>query len=211
MNINKKSIVFAAFCFFSAPSMAVEYKYSTYNLGQSVADPGKTDAIPADILYAGKFFQYFGRKSSCNTSATSCTHTVGSGSTVSASWKTGVSATTKLSVDSWVGVDVQVSSEFGKIVTDSDNFTYSTTYGPGKTAESATYVERYLDTFKFYGAWDYVGRARCAVILNCYKYQWNPDKYVGSISALTTTSTEQTYTTLIYKTGQRPDYVLEAD
>lgn len=192
---------------------AAEYKYRSSNKVAGFGDPSRIDAV-SGYVYAGKFFQWFGKKTSCDKAAPqACSATITSSRSVETAWKVGEEVVLKANFD-WGGVDGKVTAEYSYKTTDTDTFSTTTYFNPGYTAEESTYVDRDLVKTSYYGVWVKIADGvRCPTtgISNCAKYQWKPEDYLGNIDGLVQRSGEQTFKFLVYPTGKRPAYKLEAD
>jgi membrane carboxypeptidase/penicillin-binding protein len=133
--------------------------------------------------------------------------------TVETAWKVGAEVAVKTKW-AWEGVDGKLVGDYSKKTTDTDTFSVTTYISPGYTAEASTYVDRDLVKTSYYGVWVRIADGvRCpgTILLNCAKYEWKPNEYLGNIDGLKQRSGEQTFKFLIYVSGQRPAYKLEAD
>lgn len=192
---------------------AAEYKYRRYDKVAGFGDSTRIDSV-SGYVYAGKFFQWFGKKTACDKSAPqACYVTQTSAQAVETAWKVGAEVVAK-STFSWGGVDGKLVGEYARKTTDTDTFAVTTYISPGYTAEASTYVDRDLVKTSYYGVWVRIADGvRCpgTILLNCAKYEWKPQEFLGNIEGLLQRSGEQTFTFLIYPTGKRPAYKLEAD
>jgi hypothetical protein len=208
----------AVLCSLAAQASAEQYKYRLVNQVDAFLDGSKTTTLSATVGKAGKYYQWFGEKTACAKNAVeNCETTHIKTKKEQTKWLVG-SETTASGGLTWFGSEVnleeKLKGEYSKTVTDSDAISRKASIEPGKTVEASTFVNRRLVKTTYYGAWVKIeSGVKCPSVpkLKCAKYEYDGDKKGNSVSSLVTEDGEEVFLHLTYKTGDRPDYVLEKD
>jgi hypothetical protein len=211
MNIKSIALCAALFCVIAGPTMAAEYKYYSVDARKpGYIDGNKSTRNTYTTKYEGRYFLWFGNPFECSGSGSSasspCKYTDLKSKTVTTSWKAGISGSIKTTFGT-TELGTVLSGEFGKSVSDTDTYSREYTFDAGITALPSTSIDRQRVFYKYKGGWVRVqDNVNCqwAVWKKCDKYQWNSTVDAGALQVLVAMYSEQTFTFLTYKNGNRP-------
>lgn len=183
--------------------------------GYGEAGSGRTTSAVTSNEYWGKFYQWFGGSLACPKQTSTCTFEYSTSRDISQTWQVGTELKTQANFG-FGSADDSINASYAVSVDYSRSYTYSVDIDGGYTGEASTFVNRNKVVRSYKGVWKLTNTTSTGcgflALQKCYYYTWYPNEALGTITALVSQNgTKSTFTFLIYKTGYRPAYKLEAD